>query len=118
MNQSTTESRGGSLAGAVALVCLAFLPALLAVLPLTFNGAQYTLGALGRAELPEGASPSLGWGLALLGAAVLPFLAGPGALVAGRAKGLSWERALRVCAWAVLGCGLFACLMAMMSAGV
>ncbi|WP_229869107.1 hypothetical protein [Streptomyces inusitatus] len=110
-----TVNRPGRALGTVARIGLAFVPALLAALPLTFNGAQHTLGALGRAELAEGASPSLGWGLTLLGAAALPFVAGAVVLAVGRAKGLSRSRIGTVCATAVLGCGLFACLVAMVS---
>ncbi|MFI5755466.1 hypothetical protein [Streptomyces sp. NPDC051569] len=116
--ESHTTGPPGRAIGAVAVLCLAFLPALLAALPLTLNGAQQTLGALGRAEMPEGATPSLGWGLAMLGVAALPFVASPVVLVVGRAKHLSWSRAAELSAKVVLGCGLFACLMAALFAGV
>ncbi|MEV7088873.1 hypothetical protein AB0O07_23805 [Streptomyces sp. NPDC093085] len=117
MESNATGPPGGRAAGAVAVVCLAFLPALLAALPLALNGAQQTLSALGRAEAPEGATPSLGWGVVMLGTAVLPFVAAPVVLVAGRAKRIPWARTARICAGVVLGCGVFACLMAAVFAG-
>lgn len=82
---STTTSPLTRTAGAVALVGAALLPGLIAALPLAFNGAQHTLSALGRATMPEGATASLGWGVALLTAAVLPFVAVPASLFIARA---------------------------------
>ncbi|MFD7091181.1 hypothetical protein ACFV94_25765 [Streptomyces sp. NPDC059896] len=116
--QANTTGLLDRTAGAVAAICLAFLPGLLAGLPLGFNGAQHTLSALGRAEMPEGATASLGWGLAMLGVAALPFVAAPVVLMAGRAKRLPGLRTARICAGVVLGCGLIACAMATVSAGV
>ncbi|MCL7382314.1 hypothetical protein [Streptomyces sp. 35G-GA-8] len=104
--------------GTVTAIGLAFLPGLMAALPLGFNGAQHTLSALGRAEMPEGATASLGWGLAMLGAAALPFVAAPVVLAVGRARRLPGLRTARICAGVVLCCGLFACAMATVSAGV
>ncbi|MET9255070.1 hypothetical protein ACGFZL_11540 [Streptomyces sp. NPDC048182] len=116
--RTTTSGQLARPAGAVAVLGLAFLPALLAALPLAFNGAQHTLGALGRATMPEGTTASLGWGLTLLAAAVLPFAAAPAAWVAARAGRLPREGAVRLCATAVLACGLLACLLAAVSAGI
>ncbi|MFE1443765.1 hypothetical protein [Streptomyces sp. NPDC058739] len=117
MRTTTTDPRLRT-AGAVMLIGLAFLPGLLAALPLAFNGTQHTLGALGHATMPEGTTASLGWGLTLLAAALLPFVAAPAALIVARARGLSRERTVSFCAAAVLICGVLACLMAMVSAAV
>ncbi|MFJ6699357.1 hypothetical protein ACIQM4_25200 [Streptomyces sp. NPDC091272] len=106
------------IAQAVALIGLAFLPGLFAALPLVFNGAQHVLGAGGHATMPEGTTASLGWGLTLLGAAALPFVAAPVALVTARVRHLPRDRTVRVCATAVCGCGLLSCLMAAVSAAV
>ncbi|WP_405778429.1 hypothetical protein [Streptomyces sp. NBC_00859] len=116
--ESGARDRAVRAAGAVAVILLALLPGLLAALPLAFNGAQQTLSALGRAEMPEGTSPSLGWGIAMLAAAALPFVAAPAALAVGRARRLPWLRSARICARTTFGCGLFACLVAMVSAAV
>ncbi|MFD3889409.1 MULTISPECIES: hypothetical protein [Streptomyces] len=85
---------------------------------LAFNGAQHRLSALGRAAMPEGATASLGWGVVLLTAAVLPFVAIPVSLFMARARYLPRDRTVRVCAVAVLVCGLLSCLVAAVSAGV
>ncbi|MER0430025.1 hypothetical protein [Streptomyces microflavus] len=116
--RSTTTSPLIRTAGAVALVGAALLPGLIAALPLAFNGAQHTLSALGRATMPEGATASLGWGVALLTAAVLPFVAIPVSLLTARARQLPRDRTVRVCAVAVLVCSLLSCLVAAVSAGV
>ncbi|MER6914998.1 hypothetical protein ABT354_25255 [Streptomyces sp. NPDC000594] len=111
-----TMNRWIRVAGAVVPLCAGLALALLAALPLAFNGAQQTLGALGRAEVPDGASASLGRGLAMLGAAVLPFAAGTVALLVGRVRQLSGVRVVRLCGRAVLVCALGACVMAMVNA--
>ncbi|MFJ3540267.1 hypothetical protein ACIPQA_33075 [Streptomyces sp. NPDC090109] len=115
---TTTTGPRFRTAGAVMLIGLAFLPGLLATLPLAFNGAQHTLGALGHATMPEGTTASLGWGLILLAAAALPFVAAPAALIVARARRVSRERTVSVCAKTVLICGVVSCLIAMVSAAV
>ncbi|MFE4641737.1 RHS repeat domain-containing protein [Streptomyces sp. NPDC056730] len=84
--------------------------------PLSGSKAPYQMNK--GAEMPEGATASLGWGLAMLGVAALPFVAAPVVLMAGRAKRLPGLRTARICAGGVLGCGLIACAMATVSAGV
>ncbi|EGX57284.1 hypothetical protein SZN_23611 [Streptomyces zinciresistens K42] len=116
--QSTATSPLIRAAGAVALVGAALLPGAFAALPLTFNGAQQTLGALGSAAMPEGATASRGWGITLLTAAVLPFAAIPLSLIVARVRRLPRDGAVRVCATAVFACGLLACLVAIVCAAV
>lgn len=103
---------------AVTLVTLgvSLVPALLALLPLTLNGVQQVLGALGRTSAPEGAS--LGSGAVMLTAAALPFLAGITAVGIGRARRLEWRRTWEACAASAFVTGLAACCVAMVFAAI
>lgn len=98
----------------VVMLGIALVPALLSLLPLTLNGLQQVLGALGSTDAPEGAS--LGRGVAMLVTASLPYLCGLLALGYSRLKGLPQAKAWELCAATLFVTGLVACVTAMMYA--
>ena len=111
---TNAPDRSRSATATAVMLGVALVPALLALLPLTLNGFQQVLGALGGTDAPEGAS--LGRGATMLLAASLPYLGGLLAIAYGRRGKLPRAKVWELCAATLFTTGLVACVVAMMYA--